>query len=149
MSKGATKGRRAIPDDYLELVRRFPLRPIRDESEYDEAAAVLETLVGRDDLSPGQSDYLEALTTFIEAYDEEHYPIEAPEMEPHEWLKELMENAGMSLADLAKLLGSKGAASETLSGRRPMSRVTIFKLAERFNVDPARFLAKPKRAARS
>ena len=143
MNKGATRARRGAADDYLELVKRFPLRPIRDEAEYDEAVAALDSLAGRKGLTPGQADYLDALTTFVEAYDEEHFPVEAPEMRPHEWLRELMDNAGMTPSDLATLLGSKGAASETLRGRRPMSRATIFKLAERFNVDPARFLAKP------
>jgi hypothetical protein len=44
MSKG-----RAIADDYFKLVRAFPLRPIRNQDEYDEAGKVLNRLLGRVD----------------------------------------------------------------------------------------------------
>ena len=32
---------RRIRDDYLELVKKFPLRPIRDDDELDRAFVVL------------------------------------------------------------------------------------------------------------
>ena len=43
-----TRIARKTVDSYLQLVRRFPLRAIRTESEYDAAMAVLVPLAGRD-----------------------------------------------------------------------------------------------------
>src|SRR5260370_510737 len=58
----------AARDDYLRLVRQFPLRPIRTATEYDTAAQRLDTLVLRADLSDGEKDYVEALSTVIEEF---------------------------------------------------------------------------------
>jgi hypothetical protein len=53
---------RTIPhtasDDYLDLVRAFPLRAIRSDADFAEAKRILARLLGRPDgrLSPGQRD---------------------------------------------------------------------------------------------
>ena len=64
----------APAEDYLRLVRRFPLRPLRNTKECDIAASILDELVLRDNLSKGESDYLDALSTFVEAYRRETLP---------------------------------------------------------------------------
>ena len=74
------------PDrDYMALVERFPLRPLRGVADYDLAEAMLDGLILRD-LTPGQQDYLDALTLIVEAYDNAHYPIPADKRPPHERL---------------------------------------------------------------
>src|SRR5437764_6128620 len=98
-------------DLYLELVRRFPLRPIRSEAEYDGAAQMLDSLVLRD-LSPGEADYLEVLTLLVEAYDDERDPPDWPESSPAEVLRALVEHRGITTTDLGRVIGSKGVASE-------------------------------------
>ena len=132
------------PDDYLELVKRLPLRPIRTEAEYDAAAALLDTLVLRADLSDGQRDYVEALSLFIEDYDRRHNVFDTTGRTPLDMLTHLMEANDMSVTDLGGVLGSKGIASEILHGKRSLSKSHIYKLAERFHVDPGLFLEKPK-----
>jgi HTH-type transcriptional regulator/antitoxin HigA len=82
--------------------------------------------------------------TFVEAYDREHYAMDDPPP-PLETVRALMEHAGMNTTGLGELLGSKGLASEILRGRRPLSKSHMFKLAERFNVDPGLFLQRPAR----
>ena len=53
----------------------------------------------------------------------------------------LVEQADMSVTELGELLGSKGAASELLSGRRKEpSKAQIGKLCARFKVDAGAFL---------
>jgi hypothetical protein len=47
------------PPDYLDLIKRFPIRALRSERDHFEAGAILDELIGRDDLSEGQRDYLE------------------------------------------------------------------------------------------
>jgi HTH-type transcriptional regulator/antitoxin HigA len=126
--------------DYLRLVRRFPLRPLRNTKEYDIAASILDELVLHDNLSKGESDYLDALTTFVEAYDDKHFPIDTGHLKPLDLLRFLMEQNEMSSADLGKLLGSRSAASMILSGKRGMSKSHIRKLATRFKLDASVFL---------
>ena len=42
-----------VGDRYLELIHRFPLRPIRSDAELDRAIEVIDSLVDRDDLAGG------------------------------------------------------------------------------------------------
>ena len=62
-------------EKYLDLVRHFPLRPIRSERDLDRAAKVIDSLVDRPSLSFDEKDYLNVLSDLVEAYEEEHYPI--------------------------------------------------------------------------
>ena len=141
MIKQIAVPRRLSPaEDYLRLVRRFPLRPLRNTKEYDIAASILDELVLRDNLSKGESDYLDALSTFVEAYDEKHFPIETEHLKPLDMLRFLMNQNDMTSADLGKLLGSRSAASMILSGKRAMSKTHIRKLATRFKLDASVFL---------
>jgi antitoxin component HigA of HigAB toxin-antitoxin module len=43
-------------------------------------------------------------------------------------------------SELGKLIGSKGVASEILSGKRDLSKSHMTTLAKRFGVEPAVFL---------
>jgi len=44
---------------YRALIRRFPLRPLGTDDELDAAAAIIDELTDREDLSPADFDYLE------------------------------------------------------------------------------------------
>ena len=142
---GLTKVERNQPrrDEYLELVKRLPIRPFRAACEYDAAAELLDTLVLRNDLSDGEKDYMEALALCIEDYDRRHLVFDTSGRTPLELIRHLMEANEMSVTDLGAVLGSKGVASEILHGKRSLSKSHLFKLAERFNVDPGLFLEKP------
>ena len=61
-------------DHYFELVKTFPLKPLRTDSDYDKAGKVLPRLVVRPEgsLNSGEQDYMETLTLLVEAYDREH-----------------------------------------------------------------------------
>jgi HTH-type transcriptional regulator/antitoxin HigA len=104
--------RRRSTNRYLELVQRFPLRPIRSKREYAAASKVIDKLAvrGEDDLNKDELDYLDVLTDLVEAYDERQSPAPAART-PRERLKALMDEAGMSTADLGRLLGNSGLAS--------------------------------------
>jgi HTH-type transcriptional regulator/antitoxin HigA len=133
--------------DYLALVRRHPLRPIRTKAEYDAALSVLDKLAVREEgtLTPGEQDYLDALTAFVERYDDEHHAEPLPRPEPAALLREMMDQAGVTVTELGKLFGgSKGVASELVAGKRPWTLKSITKLADRFGVSPAVFLPRPK-----
>jgi HTH-type transcriptional regulator/antitoxin HigA len=131
-------------DDYLALVQRLPLRPLRTVAEYNAAAKLLDTMVLRQDLSDGEKDYVEALSVFIEDFDRRHNVFDTSGRTPLDMLRHLMEANDWDVTALGALLGSKGVASEVLRGKRSLSKSHIFKLAERFNVDPGLFLEKPE-----
>ncbi len=59
--KTTSKKRAPVVDDYLNLVRRFPLRPIRTRSDYESAMQILSDLSADDDASAGESDYADVL----------------------------------------------------------------------------------------
>jgi hypothetical protein len=60
---------RPTPAAYAELVALFPLRPLHDEVDYDNALEVAKTLVGSVDLTDDQADYLDVLTDIIQKYE--------------------------------------------------------------------------------
>src|SRR4029077_12800369 len=101
-----TNGRPA--EGYLALIQNFPLRPLRSEREYDAALTVLDSLAVRPEgsLSPGEQDYFETLTLLVEAYDQEHYIAETECGDPLAMLKYLMQESGMTQAELGRLLGN-------------------------------------------
>ena len=130
-------------DSYLELVRRFPLRPIRDESQYDEAVQVASHLavLGEKSLNAGERDYLDVLSDLIARYDEKAYPISSDDRLPHERLKTILEDFALGVRDLAELLQvSRPLASMLLSGRRKLTADHIRALSRRFKVDAGFFL---------
>lgn len=131
--KGKTRARRRqVGDDYLSLVKRFPLRPIRDSDEYDLAAEMLDALITRSDLTTGETEYMEALTRFVEDFDYRHYDLTRDGRSPFQRLRSLMRTAGLSASELGDLIGSRPAASMILNGRRELSKSQIRVLAEHF-----------------
>lgn len=127
---------------YMELVREFPLVPLRDKSEFDEAIKVMKRLAyRRSSLSSGEADYLTVLGDLIAQY-EKRLPRLAAEMTPREALTFLMESNGLAQADLVEYVGYKSNLSAFLSGHRGLSKRAACRLADYFKVSPALFLPK-------
>jgi HTH-type transcriptional regulator/antitoxin HigA len=127
-------------DAYLALIRRFPLRPIRTNSEVEAAEEILDELdARRADLGPEERDYCDALGILIEHYEDEHYPI--GDIHGADLLRVLIEDRMISQADVVRGTGIRDSAlSEILSGKRKMGLKVIQRLAEFFGVDPSSFL---------
>jgi antitoxin component HigA of HigAB toxin-antitoxin module len=140
---------RALPKSYLALLGEFPLRPIRNAAEYDRAARIIHRLALREGkLDAGEEAYLEVLEGLTERYDRAHHAIDTDEVSPTRALRMLVEQAGMNVTELGKLLGSKGTASELLSGKRKEpSKAQIARLCARFRVDAGVFLLRMKTPA--
>src|SRR5207248_3975003 len=114
-----TKAVAGLPKSYLALMGQFTLRPIRNGMEYGKTAKIIHRLALREDeLDTGEEAYLEVLETLVERFDREHHPINVDNVSPTRALRMLVEQAAMSVTELGQLLGSKGAASELLSGKR-------------------------------
>lgn len=138
----------ALPRSYLALMGEFPLRPIKSGAEYDRAARIIHRLALREgQLNKGEEAYLEVLEALVERYDRVHHPIDAA-VSPTRALRILVEQASMTVTELGAILGSKGAASELLSGKRKEpSKSQIARLCARFKVDASAFLLPAKAPA--
>jgi HTH-type transcriptional regulator / antitoxin HigA len=126
---------------YLALVVCFPLRPLRSEGDYDAATKILDALAVRpdDSLNPGEQDYLDTLTMLVDAYDQQHDDGGSERHDPLSMLRYLMEESGMTQADLGRLLGNRALASLILNEHRQLSKSNIGKLARHFKVSPGLF----------
>lgn len=125
---------------YLDLVRAFPLRPIRSDEELDRAIATVNSLIDRDDLDPGEDDYLDVLSDLVEKYETEHHPI--PAVSEADMLRHLIEARDVTQAQLAADTGiAESTVSAILSGKRGLSRNHVVALARYFKVSPAVFIA--------
>ena len=136
----STTQKRPVDDNYFDLVKRFPLRPIRSRQEHLTAGTILDELVGRKNLSAGQRDYLDALIHFVTDYEQHAIQRRFRKLKPIEVIRELMSANNMNTSDLGSVLGTRGLASEVLNGKRGLSKTLIMKLARRFGVEPDLFL---------
>lgn len=94
------------------------IKPIKTEQDYTNTLQKIESLM---DAKPNtvQMDELEVLTTLVEAYEEQHYRIEAPD--PIEAIKFRMEQEGLKQKDLVTIVGSKSRVSEILNKKRKLT----------------------------
>jgi HTH-type transcriptional regulator / antitoxin HigA len=128
----------ATEQDYLALVRAFPLISIRDEAHLADALAVIDRLLEQQERSVAAEVYLGALTDLVETYEHAHVAI--PPVGGVEALRYLIEENGLTQADLAPLFGSPSIVSEVLSGKRRLALTHIRKLAAHFGIPADVFL---------
>lgn len=127
------------PQRYGRLLARKLPAVIRTEGENERLIAELEELDRRhNDLSPEEREYSELLTVLIEAFEDTHYALEGST--PDSRLRSLMEEHGLRQRDLLDVFGSRGLASEVVSGKRAISKTQAKKLAEIFHVHADLFL---------
>ncbi len=128
---------------FLELVRAFPPRPIRTAADYAAASSTLRRLVGsksEDRFTAEERDYLEVLTILVRDYQQKQRNGEMAALQPADILRHLMDERGMTVTDLGRVIGSRTAASMLVNGRRSPSKGHILRLARHFGVDPSLFL---------
>jgi HTH-type transcriptional regulator/antitoxin HigA len=120
------------------------IKPIRDEADYQRALRRVEELWGSKDGS-AESDEMDIVTTLIEAYEREHYPIDLPD--PIEAIKFRLEQKGKDFRTLIGVIGQRTRVYEVMGGKRPLSLNMIRSLHERFDI-PAEVLIQPTRRRR-
>src|SRR4051812_43401533 len=94
------------------------IKLIKTEKDYQKALKRLELIF---DAKPNtkEGDELDLLGFLIEKYEDEHYPIDAPD--PIEAIKFRMEQMGYKQKDLAEIIGYKGRVSEILNRKRKLT----------------------------
>ena len=100
------------------------LQVIKSEKAYRNALQRLE-LIFDAPVDSVEGDEAEILSLLIENYENEHYPIEAPD--PIEAIKIRMEELNMRQQDLVGILGGKSRVSEILNKKK---RLTVDMIRE-------------------
>ena len=107
------------------------IKPIKSEEDYTAALTRIERLM---DARPGtpKMDELEVLTTLVEAYEAQHYLIDAPD--PIEAIKFRMEQEGLKQKDLVHIVGNKSRVSEILNRKRKLTIEMIRNLHKHLHI---------------
>ena len=125
-----------LPIDYLGLCYRYVPRPLHNAADYAAACRAIEPLMGfADHLTTDQADYIEAVSSFIEAYDKMR--VKWPKSNPLDTLTFLLEQHEQTAADLSRLLGAdRSLGPKILRGERRLTLDHIRTLAEHWNIEP-------------
>jgi HTH-type transcriptional regulator/antitoxin HigA len=119
------------------------LKPIRTEADYDAALEEIDRLMNATPGTP-EGDQLDILATLVEAYEARHHPIEVPD--PIAALEYVMEQRGVTRADLVPLLGSRSRVSEILNRKRRLTMEMAWRLHRELGI-PAEAVIKPYKLA--
>ena len=115
------------------------LRPIKTESDYNNALAEIERLFDAEPNSP-ECDRLDILTTLVEFYEQQHYPIAAPDAISA--ILYYLEARGLSSQDLEASIGSQEQVSAILNRQESLTLDIIRRLNQNLGI-PAEVLIKP------
>ncbi len=107
------------------------IKVIKTEEDYNSTLKRFEEIFHAP-IDSKEGDEAELLSILIEKYEEEHYPIEAPD--PIEAIKFRMEQMEMSNKELAKIIGYKSRVSELFSRKRKLTLNMIRNLHEKMNI---------------
>lgn len=110
---------------------------IKTKTQYNKYCDTLEKLIEKRQTS-GTEQEIELLTLLIEKWDEEHDSF--LDLDPVELIKYLMQEHNLKAKDLVKIMEvSKGMVSSILSYEKGLSKESIRKLAEHFNLSQEAF----------
>ena len=124
---------------YSKLLAHTLPRVIRNDTENNRMIRQVEKLDSRwKDLTVEERSLSELLTVLIERYESEKYPIDFAT--PSERLAQLMEDRGLTQADVWKVFGTRARASEVLNRKRGISKNQARRLADFFHVPVDLFL---------
>jgi len=119
-------------EEYLALVRAFPLVRIRSDAGLDDALAVFGPFFEKATRTPAEDAYLDVLSDLITAYEDATVHIRVPS--GLEMLRHLVEENRYTQAQLAPIFGKQSVTSEVLSGKRPFALRYRRKAATFFNL---------------
>ena len=103
------------------------LKPIKNENDYRNALERLRVIFDAP-IDTKEGDEAEILSLMIENYENEHYPIEAPD--PIEAIKIRMEELNLRQKDLVGVIGGKSRVSEILNRKKKLTVEMIRELEQ-------------------
>lgn len=117
---------------YMELIRAFPPRLIKNEAEYAAVQARVDVLVDKGELTADEADYLSLLGMLIERYEADHDPM--PELRGVALVKALMIEGDLRQRDLVPIFKTESITSAVLNGHRQLTVEHIDRLARFFDL---------------
>ncbi len=117
------------------------VKPIRTKRDHDAALKEVERLWGAK-TGTRDGDRLDVLATLIDAYEDEHYPMDPPD--PVEAIKFRMEQQGLTRRDLEGVIGTRTRIAEVLNRKRGLSITMIRRLHQHLGIS-ADVLIRPSR----
>jgi len=105
---------------------------IENDADLAEAQALLAGLMAKADPDKPEIARLQAQARLIEAYEQRRWPRRMPKVA--ELLHYLMDQHGLTRADLVPLLGTASRVSEVLNGRKQLSMAMVQRLRARFGI---------------
>lgn len=94
------------------------IKPLKTEHDYEQALERLEVIFDASSDSP-EGDEAEILSLLIENFENQHYPIDAPD--PIEAIKIRMEEMNIIQKDLIGVIGGKSRVSEVLNRKKKLT----------------------------
>lgn len=123
------------------------IRPIKTEADYDWAIAEIgKYFENEPEVGSADGDRFDVLATLIEAYENQHYPISAPD--PVDAIRSHMELLDLPKKKLVDAIGSPSRASEVMHRKRALTVSMIHRISEELKI-PAAVLVQPYRLARA
>ena len=107
------------------------IKAIKTEEDYYQSIKRLEKIFHAPEDSE-EGDEADVLSILIEKYEDEHYPVEAPDAV--EAIKFRMEQMDMSKRDLAKILGYESRVSEIFNRKRKLTLKMIRNLHKELKI---------------
>lgn len=108
---------------------------LRNKREYHAAVVEIDNLL---DVNPRKGtaayDRLEFLSVLVQAYEDEHDPIEESGSTPQSVVEFMLEQRDMTRAELAPLMGGKARVSEFFAGKRRLSIEQIRALRQELGI---------------
>ena len=124
-------------NQYVELLQKFPPRPVTSETEFEATQTMINQLLDKSELTPDEEDYLDVLGTLIYNYEQQQEII--PDIYGIELLKFLLEERDLKQKDLVPIFKTESIVSAVLNGKRQLTSRHIQELAAFFHLSPSVF----------
>lgn len=115
-------------------------RLIKNEEDYEMALSRIEHLMDAK-ANTAEMDELELLTTLVEMYEEQRFPIDPPD--PIDAIKFRMEQLGLTQKDMVPFIGTKSKVSEILNGKRTLTLAMMRSLNKGLGISAEVLLKEP------
>jgi HTH-type transcriptional regulator/antitoxin HigA len=122
-------------------------RVIKTENQYQSYLSEVQSLLLADPkIGSEESERLELLTVLLENYEDQKYPVEAPN--PITAIKFRMQEKGLKQTDLVPYFGTRSRVSEVLSGKRPLTLQMIRALSVGLGISAETLISAPETEGR-
>jgi HTH-type transcriptional regulator/antitoxin HigA len=120
--------------------------PIRTREDYRVARDRIEELMSARENTP-EGDELDVLATLVDAYESEHFPIDAPD--PITAIEFLMEQKGLTRKDLEPMIGSRARVSEVMNRKRGLTLAMVRRVRSGLGISADLLIAPTARKTRA